>query len=98
MFSISHGRSIVFFIRIPLWYINFSDNYRKQKSAKHWLLSGLLETLVTHTSSHVDPMFPSGSMWCYMASSLIAINCDLHGILFLVMGHALVSISCRNYY
>jgi len=51
-----------------------------------------------HTYSHVHPLFPYGSLWCYMASSLIAVYRDSRGILFMLMGRALISVSCRNYY
>jgi hypothetical protein len=98
MYNISPYHSVVLFTHILVSYINFSDSFRKQKSSKHWLLLGLLDRLVTHTSSHVDPVFPFGSMWCYLASSLIAVDCDWHSILFLFMGRALIFISCRNYY
>jgi len=92
VFSISPYHSVVLHTHIPIPYIKFNDSFRKQKSAKHWLLSGLLDRLVTYISSRVDPLFPYGIMWCYMASSLIAVYRDSHGIFFLFVVRALISI------
>jgi len=62
MFSISPYHSVVLLIHIPISYINFTDSFRKQKSAKHMLLAGLLDRLVTHFQSYGSLV----SIWQYM--------------------------------
>jgi len=62
MFSFSPYHSVVLLTHIPISYINFSDSFREQKSAKHGLMSGLLDRLVTHVQS----CGPLPSTWQYV--------------------------------